>query len=385
MLKLKKALIIALGYYLIPIGLMSQSATTLVDVNSINVNDGIVEGANNTFYVSSFILGSIYKFDLTGSVQQLATGLETSNGLYINSIGELMACDPDGNRIYVIDTATGVFLDTIGIHSPAAIAKIPNNDTLLVTDWRSNKIYKLAPDGSSTTYLSGSPLNAPVGICYLASAQSIVIGNFNDRKVYKIVNNSLVYIATVPALNTPGNKWLGFITCSANRIYATSLNSHTIYEIFPNYTDSVKILSGTPGIDGQIDGPLDSASFYLPNGILSIGNGDSLLVSDYGNNAIRLLSLNANNVGIENYQMDKAIFNVFPNPADRQVHIKLEGNVEIEEIRLISVSGKVVQNNIAYQRYQNQLSITLKEEYSGYYFIQLKSQNTWTSQKIYVN
>ena len=387
MMKTKHALLVAFSYCLSMASLTAQTVTTIIDydVDSVVVNDGIVEGANHRYFVSSFIEGKIYKFDLQGNVQLLASGLTTSNGLFINRHGELMACDPDGNRIYIIDTASGLFLDTISIHSPAAIAKIPNNDTLLVTDWRSNKVYKLAPDGTSSTYLSGSPLNAPVGICYLASEQSIFIGNFNNRKVYKLVNDSLVYVATVPALNTPGNKWLGFITSSANRIYATSINSHTIYEIFPNYTDSLRLLSGTPGLAGHLDGALDSASYFIPNGILAIGNGDSLLVSDYGNRSIRLLSLNRNNVGIADFKDHEASFTVFPNPVDKQLRIQLKGDLQIEGFRLISTSGHLVQENIPYQRSHKQVSIKLNNVQTGYYILQLKSGHKWSSRKIYVN
>lgn len=384
---LKQALLIFLGFGLFITELAAQDVTTIidVDVDSVVVNDGMVQGANGTFYVSSFIEGSIYKFDLQGNVQLFATGLETSNGLLINQNGDLMACDPNGNRIYVLDTASGAFTDTISIHSPAAILKVPNSDTLLVTDWRWSRIYKLAPDGSSSTYLSGSPLNAPVGICYLPSMQSVLVGNFNDRKIHKIDNDSLVYVATVPALNTPGNKWLGFIASSSNRLFGTSINSHTIYEIFPNYVDSVKLISGIPGTAGHKDGALSSATYFIPNGILPIGNGDTLLVSDYGNSAIRVLSLDSSSVGVETFNEDEVTFSMYPNPVKDLLYIQLNRNAEVVEMRLISILGAEVEVDISFQQMDNQLTVKLKEEYKGYYIIQLKIEDQWISSKILVD
>lgn len=370
---------------MLSICICAQDVHTIIEVDSIKVNDGIVQGGHNEYYVSSFTEGSIYKFDLKGNVNLLTTGLVTSNGLYINSYGELLAADPDGNKIYKIDTTTGRFLDTISIHSPGAIAGIPGNDTLLVTDWRTNRIHKLAPDGSSSTYLSGAPLNAPVGICYLPSEQNILVANFNNRRIYRIRNNTLEYIATVPAPNTSGNRWLGFITCSNDRVFATSLNAHAIYEVFTNHTDSVRLLAGIPGRPGKTDGSIDGATFNLPNGILSIDNGDSLLVSDYGNGIIRLISLDSMVVSIHHLAHKAPLIQVFPNPVTQKLNIQIDQKLKVEEIRLTSLNGKVVKDRLTFEKKSdNLISVGLPKVYSGVYFLQLLAGETYTSTKVLI-
>jgi len=320
--------------------LFAQAVNSVIDSSGLTINDGLVYDGNHYYYGSSFTEGSVYKFDLAGNVALFASGLETANGLLMARDGRLMVADPDGNRIVVYDTANGSSVDTITMTSPADMVYMGNTDTLLVTDWRSNKIYKLAPDGSFTDFITNSLLDGPVGICYLPDLDTYYINNFNNRVIYRIDGNQLNYVATVPAPNTPGNKWLGFITCSNSMLYGTSFNAHQIYEINPNYVDSVTLLTGIAGQPGHTNGSLDSATFNQPNGILAISD-DSILVSEFVGGIVRLITTSQNpSTGFSTLRASGKSITLFPNPAKNAIRATFNDiNHDLRSARFFDLSG----------------------------------------------
>lgn len=139
---------------------------------------------------------------------------------------------------------------------------------MIFTQYLSNRVSKLDPNGNITIIKSGFPLNGPVGLCYDDAGQ-LYVANFNTREVFSMTGNALTHIAYMPG---PIGGWLGFIVYAQGTLWGTGYNDHKIYRIYQNFVDSTSLFAGN--VMGNMDGPLGTASFSAPNGILSSVTGD---------------------------------------------------------------------------------------------------------------
>ena len=82
-------------------------------------------------------------------------------------------------------------------------------------------------------------------------------------------------------------------SATTNKIYVASASNHIIREISETKSDRfmVKTIAGLPGESGYKDGPIDSALFNSPHGILVRDDG-ALVVIDIGNAKLRLIKDN---------------------------------------------------------------------------------------------
>lgn len=307
---------------------VGQYVTTLHEPGSIFFDDELVMDASGTIYGSNYAGNSVNKREPNGTVSTFATGFSSPNGLAVDGSGNLWVADPDANRIYKLNSV-GTFLDTVAMSKPAGLLRMHGSDTLLVSSWLNNKLLKMAPDGSYSNFITGSPLDGPFSMAYNATADEYYVANFNNREIYRINGTQLEYIATVPAPNTPGNKWLASIECANNTILATSMNVYRIYMIYPHYTDSVQLLAGT-GQAGHTDGHVDSATFNLPNGLLVSPGGDSVFVSEYGGGYLRLITGQPLSVPEPESSVEMKLY---PNPAQDELIISV-GHLPGEECEL---------------------------------------------------
>jgi DNA-binding beta-propeller fold protein YncE len=340
-----KKLVITLSILLFGIYSFSQGVTSVIDSNGVDINDGLAYDGSQYFYGSSFTEGSIYRFDLQGNVEEFATGLTTANGLLVHRNGNLLAADPSGNRIVVYNTLTAQAIDTISIPSPGGMVHFNNSDTLLVTDWTNDRIYKLDPTGAYTDYVIDFRLNAPIGISYMTGTNEYFVANFNNSEVFNITGGQMEYVATLPSTSA-GIRWVGFISCTDTSLFATAYNHHQVLEVHTNQTDDVEVIAGISGVSGHVNGDLDSATFFNPNGIYAISD-DSILVSEYDMGIVRLISRTDTSIStniINLVSANKLQLGVYPNPATNRVSIQL-ANAEFQGIQLMDLSGRVVEVN----------------------------------------
>lgn len=325
----------------LPISATAQHVSTLLVPDTLFMNDELEMDASGAIYGSHFTGSTVNKLLPDGSVSVFASGFESPNGLAFNSLGQLYVADPDANRIYKL-SPQGVFLDTVFVNKPAGLLKMHQSDTLLVTSWQDNKIMKLAPNGSYADFISGAPLDGPFSMVYDVVAGVYYVGNFNNREIYRLNGTQLEYVATVPAPNTPGNKWLGSIVCANNTLWATSMNAFRIYEVNPNYTDSVWLFAGT-GAAGHQDGPVATATFSFPNGLLVSPSGDTLYVTDYDGGYLRMITPYPLRGPEQPAPKDAGGMLLYPNPARDVLHIELAHEVQTAAtLQLTDVQGRVL-------------------------------------------
>ncbi|GEM_PF-1329492 len=319
----------------------SQVVTTLLDSDSIDIDDAIVLDAQGNLYGSHYMGTNVYKITPQGEVSIFATGFNTPNGLAFDGEGNLVVADHQGERLYKL-SPTGEFLDTIPVGFPSGLLKDINSDTVFVTSYNQSRVLKLAPDGSLHEWLSGAPLNGVVGMCQDEMGR-LYLGNFDDRRIHRWNGSSLEYIATVPAPTVSVNKWLGFICYANGSIWATSLNAHRVYEVFPSFQDSTRLVSGgdTAGHD---DGPVAEARFEQPNGIFPSKTGDTIYVTEFSGGYVRMITGLAPDT-VSTVSVPEVLdvrFEVYPNPVHDVLNINLLNFESSEMLTITASDGKVV-------------------------------------------
>lgn len=261
----------------------AQQVTTILDATT-QVDDALFRDLAGNLYGSHYMGSNVYRIAPDGAVSTFVSGLNTPNGIAMNSLGQFYVADNNGNRIYHVAN-DGTPLDTFTVTNPSGLLKAWDSDTILFTQYLPNRLGKLAPDGMITIVLEGAPFNGPVGLAYTDDG-TLYVANYTDRKIHRVVGDALEYVATVPG---PSSGVLGFITAGGATLYGTSWNSQAIYAIEPAYADSVRLIAGGNG-QGNTDGDVATAQFNQPNGILAVAGGDTLYVSDFGSKNIRMIT-----------------------------------------------------------------------------------------------
>jgi streptogramin lyase len=310
----------------------AQSVSTFFNSGSgQRVDDALLLDAQGNLYGSHYQGSNVYKITPSGAVNAVVTNLNTPNGLAFDSQANLYVCDNIGNRVYKY-SPTFTPLDTIILSSPSGIIKMMNSDTMIVTTYVGHQLLKLAPNGSLTPFHGGSPLSGPVGLTYDENGQ-LYVGNFSDRKVYKVFEDSLAYVATIP-----GGSYLGFITYAQGAIWGTTFNQHKIYKIVPSAIDSVVLYTGL--VKGSTDGSLSQARFDQPNGILATPSGDTIYISDFGTGRIRMIT----GITLDDYLIPEAqkVLLVYPNPTKNKTTLVIEKEFDSIHLKVVNTMGQTM-------------------------------------------
>jgi sugar lactone lactonase YvrE len=349
-----------------------QQVTTIFNSNNMQIDDAIIQDKFGNIYGSHYMGSRVYKITPSGVVSIFKSGLNTPNGLALDSKNNLYIVDNIGNKIYKLDS-TGNQLFSASVSSPSGIIKSIDSDTMIITQYTGHAVRKLAPDGVvlSQPMHYGFPLNGPVGLCY-SSDSTLYVGSYGDRKIYKFFNDTIEYVAQIPG-NSSVN--LGFITYAKGLIYGTSFFGNRIYEINPNYIDSVNLFSGSN--QGNIDGQINSAKFNGPNGIFASKGGDSLLISDFNTGNIRMISGLVTK--IESFNQYEIQNSIYPNPNKNIFEIYSEEI--IESIYILDMTGAIVFNSESINKNKVNVSHNLK---SGNYILKLQSRDKISFKKLII-
>lgn len=344
--------------------LNAQNVTTISDQF---LEDGMAIDAEGNLYVSHFSGDKVFKISLEGEVTPFISGLNTPNGLAFDNDGNLFVCDWQANKIYKYDS-TGNLLNTYPtLGNPSGIIKAFDGNGLIFTHYSSNKLSRLASDGTINPYSSASLLNGPVGLAYDENG-ALFVGNYNNRRIYKVhENDSLEYIAQPPGTGALPN--LGFLTYGNGKLYGTILSSHKIYEINPNTTDDFTIFAGTN--QGNTDGDFSIAKFNQPNGLIFNASENVLYIAEFGSKNLRIIS------GILSTATElntpEITVNIIPNPAGDMLKINasLSKNA-VYLLEIYTINGQKIADMKDTSTGNNiEKTIDISQWSKGTYFIQL--------------
>jgi hypothetical protein len=342
-------------------------------------DDGIAVDSNGNIYCSNYTGDTVFKFTPAGNVSSFITGLNTPNGIAFNSNEDLYVCDGVGSTIYKYDINGNLLASYPVTGHPSGIIKSRNSESMIFTIYTTNKVMSLAPNGTITELASGTPLSGPVGLAY-DDNDVLYIGNYNDRKIHKLVTGNLQYIAQVPA--TSANPYLGFITYGQGKILGTILGAHKIYTIDPTTTDSVELFIGSTA--GSIDGDASVATFNQPNGIYFNSVNNTMYVTDFGSKNLRIVS--GISLSIDDETLKNSTFSLYPNPTKGFLNIKIE-SLDITSsysILIYDFSGKVLfhENDITASSFSK--NIDTSGWSSGVYLVKIKTKDGLLQSKKFI-
>ncbi len=315
--------------------LKAQTVTTITTSASRIDDDLILDQAGNLFG-SNYTGSAVYKRTPDGAESIFTNGLDSPNGLAFNSAGDLFVVDNTGNKIYKVtpDGSKTIFVPSIS--GPSGILRMADSDTLLVTSYTTDVVWKLAPDGSFSTFLTHPQFNGPVGLCYDDSL-NLYVANFNDRRIFKVSLDGQITLFTQPPLG----QYIGFIAFANGFIYATAMNSHKIYKI--DLEGNYVVWLGTTA--GTSDGDASVAKFNQPNGIRASSTGDTLYISDLGTRRVRMVTNLGGISGVKDALMPAWNLVVSPNPlaASGQITFELP-EVTVVNLELFDEQGHLVRS-----------------------------------------
>lgn len=231
------------------------------------------------------------------------------------------SCDDAGMVCVVAGSGTNGFngedlpaADT-WLFYPSALASMPDG-RLVVDDFNNMLIRVLEPDGRLVSYAGNnvhgwategpaldSALENPVDIVVdddgalfiaeLHTARVLVVDTQQELRIHagsgEVGWSGDGGPALDAALGEPGGIAIG----SDGAIYVTDTDFHLVRRIDPDGTISTLAGHGVPGVAGD-DDALEDAMFAVPQRIRA--DGDTLLVADSGNNAVRRIDLSTGRV-----------------------------------------------------------------------------------------
>lgn len=331
--------------------------STIVNDGTTPFTDDLIEDASGNLYCADYSGDAVFKRTPSGTVTTFVSGLNTPNGLAFNSSGELYVCDNIGSRVYTFD-ANGTPIDTIVVSNPSGIIKDAASDTMIVTTYGSvSELKKLAPDGTVIDFHAGGELNGPVGLEYCLG--DLYVANFNDRKIFRVEQDTVVYITQLP-----GSGRLGFLANAGDQMLATAFNGQKLYTVDP-ITEEVNIYAGNTF--GGTDGALDSAQFTTPNGVYVNPAMDSIYVSEYNTGKLRLIT--GFTLGLPEATYNTS-FEVYPNPTAGNFSVKYQ-STEVFTISICTMDGSVVEERVSNEELVTFDNLNLE---SGVYLIRIKSE-----------
>ena len=254
-----------------------QTVSTLVSGSTFN--DGLALDREGNIYASLYYGTTVTKITPGGQATIFATGLSSPNGLTFGPDGDLYVPNATGNSISRI-TPDGTRTTFLTITDPAT-ALFNGDGTLLVTHYNLNKISLVDTNLAVSDFLVGGELDGPIGLVRDPNG-ILYIGNFNDGRIFRFTAASgLEVIGDIPG-------WLGFMTLAGDAIYATGWQDNRIYKV-PLDGSGAQVFAGT-GALGSADGPVGTATFSIPNGIVATPTGDTLYISDYSSRSLRMIT-----------------------------------------------------------------------------------------------
>ena len=341
--------------------------------SSAGIDDGLAFDSEGNLYGARYTGSKVEKITPDGVRTTFVSGLNTPNGLAFDSEGNLHVIDNQGGKILRVSPDMTVDTYVPNIYSPSGIVKMPDSDTMIVSSWEGDKLIKVAPDGSYTDFVVGGGLEGPVGLAYDEN-NILYVGNYNDRWIFSISPSG--NLDTLTKLNVSGNN-IGFIAYRDGFIYATVPWGNKVYKVDLN--GNYELFAGD--IAGNTDGDISAARFNGPNGIILSPGGDSLIISDFNTNSVRIISNLEGTVGVDDFIRKRTILEskLMPNPAKVKTDLLFD-LTESEEvsISIFDINGrqvKTILNNKLLSTGKHQFAFDINELEYGSYFVQIKTKS----------
>lgn len=262
--------------------------------------------ATGDIYVSSYT--KVSRIAPDGSIKVLAEDLPFVTGLALSAAGDLYCVSSNSGTIFKIAPDGTMSEFVTELNRPVGIIYDATDDALYVQTFAEpGEILQITLDGTVTTVATG--IGEGGTDLAMDDEGNFYVASFNAGTIKKVTPDGTVSdFATLPS-------WIGYITYGGGHIYATAWQLHQIYKFT---TEGEQTLVAGTGTQGLLDGDsIEKAEFSEPNGIVASADGDTLYVSDYSTNALRIIS-GATTVDVERLEdevpADYLLHQNYPNP-----------------------------------------------------------------------
>lgn len=334
--------------------------------------------------------------------------LGNSQGVTVDSVGNIYIAETANNRIRKIDKSTGI-ISTVAGNSIAGFygdnglainAKLnypldlcfDKNGNLYIADAGNNRVRKINTSGIITTVAGNgnvgysgdgsladtSAIGAVQGLC-IDDTANIYIASEQNR-LYKVAASTGI-ISTVAGNGVFGFSGDGGLATNAqlDPFKVTWDNYGNIY-IADRADNRIRIVNtlgiiytaagtGIGGYNGDV-GDADSAQLYKPAGV-AIDNCGNLYIADAYNDRIRKVTFNPNCFPERVKEVNKLKdINIYPNPTKEQLTVASGSSVK--DVMILNTIGQVL---IAQKNYSNKAVVDVSALSTGIYFIKVVDRN----------
>jgi len=222
-----------------------------------------------------------------GQVSTFATGTGNANGGGdFDSKGNLILAAYGSNRIWKIAPDGTPELLLAGIPGPVGLV-IDGEDNVFIASCNSNTIRKISADGVPSIFSSGAGMNCPNGLTFDDEGNLYTVNHADDNMIKITPDGTASHFADLPG---NGN---GHVVFTMNQFYVTARTTNQVAVVTRD--GQVSVLAGS-GVAGDLDGPASQAQFSRPNGIGMSPDGRILytngnISTQGGINAIRKIVL----------------------------------------------------------------------------------------------
>lgn len=261
--------------------IQAQYVSTLADLNSGTLGDGITLASNGDIFYSSgfgFSFNKIYRITQEGDVSVYKDNITNPVGIISDSLLNLYVNTYQGNAVRKVDTSGVVTTIASGLNGPAGIT-INKAGEIFVSEYGAGfsgtgkRIMKITTEGELETFVSSSSFSGLIGLT-IDEDGNLYTTNWNRGEVFKISpEQDITLLATIG-----GN--VNQIAYSNGYVLVPSPSKNIIYRVNVE-TGEIKNIAGS-GNDGNRDGVSVFANLSRPNGITATASGDTLYFNDGG-------------------------------------------------------------------------------------------------------
>jgi len=157
----------------------------------------LASDADNNVYVSNYSGGTVSRIQPDGTAQPWITGLSQPLGVAATADGTLYVTSPSGLYRRNADASLGKLTAKRGD------GLVVGPDGLLyMSDYRANRIYRIAADGTTSDHLVGGGLSGPEGLAF-SPAGDLLVANYSNRKILRIKPDKTVEVANALTNGNP--------------------------------------------------------------------------------------------------------------------------------------------------------------------------------------
>lgn len=368
---------------------ISQTTVTTI-TPEIEGSGGLCMDADGNVYIADFgdslggpdqdgLPNNILQLDTDNNLSIYATDFIGASGNNFDNNGVLHQSDIWAGGIYKIVNGERVLVTNDGIVAPVGVV-FDSEDNFYVCNCGNGTIQKVTPSGDSSVFSSGAEFACPNGMT-IDEDDNLYVVNFSNSNIVKIDPSG------TPSIIGNTNAGNGHIDYDINtgNLYIASFGGQQLFYI--NKDDlELEVLGGTAGVRGNNDGPIGTATFSNPNGIVVSATGDSIYVNSAAQltgsalnpQVIRLITgVRALSVA-ENDVFDYDV-KTYPNPAGNIFTIESRlplGTHDDMLIQVHDITGKLLleQSNLETANGNLKETIDISSLQSGHYFYTLSSK-----------